>query len=128
MAPSGARTEQAQTSTSFPSALITALLVLLLAIAMVVVPKLRHRAVLAPAGAAARSRQTRAAPVPGPAAGSDRVPRPRSDTTARFHRQVIPMDSAIAPMAADAFSQMAGDADPPNDPREEPRADGEPED
>ncbi len=39
------------------------------------------------------------------------------------------MDSAIAPMAADAFSQMAADVvDPANDPEEEPRADGEPED
>jgi hypothetical protein len=37
------------------------------------------------------------------------------------------MDSAIAPMAADAFSQMAHDADHPTDPEDEPRGEDEPE-
>jgi hypothetical protein len=130
VAPSKARTEQAQTSTSFPSAIVTALLGLLLAIAMVVVPKLRHRATPVPAGpigAAAPSTQTRAAPPAGAAPGTDRVPRPQSDTTAgEFRPQVIPMDSAIAPMAADAFSQMAHDAHHATDPQDEPPAEDEP--
>jgi hypothetical protein len=122
VAPSEARTEQAQTSTSFPSALVTALLGLLLAIAMVVVPKLRHRAAPVAAGSvgAARSTQTRAAPAPGAATGTDRVSRPQNETAARPFTQVTPMDSAIAPMAADAFSQMARDADHVPDPEDEP--------
>jgi hypothetical protein len=132
VAPSKARTEQAQTSTPFPSALVTALLGLLLAIAMVVVPKLRHRAAPVPTGAigaAAPSTQTRAAPPAGAAPGTDRVPRPQSDTTAgEFRPQVISMDSAIAPMAADAFSQMAHDADHATDPQDEPPAEDEPAD
>jgi hypothetical protein len=105
--PSRARTEQAETGASFPSAVVTALLVMLLAIAMVMVPKLRHRA----------------APVP---AGPVSVPRPQRSPAARAIRaQVVPMDSAVAPMAAEAFSRMATDADEATSPGDEPRAEGE---
>jgi hypothetical protein len=100
VAPSGARTERAETGASFPSALVTALLGLLLAIAMVVVPKLRHRAVPVAPGAAARA----------------------------FKPQVIHMDSAVAPMAADAFSRMTDDADHAADAETGPRAQDESED
>jgi hypothetical protein len=111
--PSGAHTERAQAGASFPSALITSLLGLLLAIAMVVVPKLRHRA----------------APVPDVASGTGTLPPPQNEMAARTLRaQVIPMDSAIAPMAADAFSRMAHDADQAIDPENEPRGEHEPED
>ena len=100
--PSGAHTERAQTGASFPSAVVTSLLGLLLAIAMVVVPKLRHR-VVAGAGASA--------PTPS-------VPPQNEMGDRAFRARVIPMDSAIAPMAADAFSRMANDADPATDSRE----------
>ncbi|HEX3974969.1 MAG TPA: hypothetical protein VHW96_01835 [Solirubrobacteraceae bacterium] len=136
VAPSGARTERAETSASFPSALVTALLGLLLAIAIVVVPKLRHRAVSGPAdavGAHAGLAQTHAAPAPAPApgaaSGTSSVPRPQNETAAPASRaRVAPMDSAIGPMAADAFSQMASDADQSTDPENEPRAEDESED
>jgi hypothetical protein len=38
------------------------------------------------------------------------------------------MDSAIAPMAADAFSRMAHNADHATDPKNEPQADDQHED
>jgi hypothetical protein len=38
------------------------------------------------------------------------------------------MDSAIAPMAANAFSRMANDADPATDSQNEPRAENGSED
>jgi hypothetical protein len=40
----------------------------------------------------------------------------------------MPMDSSIAPMAADAFSRMAYDADNATHPENEPRAENESED
>ena len=84
--------------------MVTALLGLLLAIAMVVVPKLRHRAVVVPAG-----------PIG--------IPAPKREMTNRaFRAQVPPMDSAMAPMAADAFSRMANDADHTPEPQNHPRA------
>ncbi len=111
--PSGAHTERAQTGASFPSALITSLLGLLLAIAMVVVPKLRHRV----------------APVPEGASATDTLPPPQKEMAARTLRaQVIPMDAAIAPMAADAFSRMTHDADQATDPENEPRGENESDD
>jgi hypothetical protein len=89
--------------------------VLLLAAAMVVVPKLRGRAVPVAAGlvgARAKPAQTQAAPAPGGASGTDSVPEPQSEMTTREFRPRVPrMDSAIAPMAAEAFSRMAHDAD-----------------
>jgi hypothetical protein len=82
-----------------------------------------------PVGARAGSAQTRAAPAPGVASGTDSVPRPHNETAARaFRARVIPMDSAIAPMAADAFSRMASGADNATDPENEPRAEDESED
>ena len=98
-----ARTEQAETGASFPSALVTALLALLLAIAMVVVPKLRHRPAAVTAGSV----------------GAPGVPSstPRTTTGRRpFNARVAPMDSAIAPMAADSFSRLATDPHPTTDP------------
>lgn len=130
VARSGARTQQAETGASFPSALVTALLVMLLAIVMVVVPKLRHRAVPVPAGpvgAGAESAQARATPAPGVASGTDSVSRSKRMAARAFRPQVTRMDSAIAPMAADAFSRMAYDADHLTDPENEPRAEGESE-
>jgi hypothetical protein len=63
------------------------------------------------------------------AAGTDSVPRPRNETAARaFRAPVMPMDSAIAPMAEDAFSRMAYDADNATHPESEPRAENESED
>ncbi len=90
--------------------MVTALLGLLLAIAMVVVPKLRHRAVAVPVGT-----------------DSIRVPQNVMADRA-FRAKVTPMDSAIAPMAADAFSRMANDADPAADSQNEPRAENDSED
>ena len=110
VAPSGAHTERAETGASFPSAVVTALLGLLLAIAMVVMPKLRHRAVAVPVG-------------------TDSVRAPQNQVGDRaFRAKVTPMDSAIAPMAADAFSRMANDADPATDSQNEPRAENDSED
>ena len=63
------------------------------------------------------------------AAGTDSVPQPHNKTARRaFRPQVIPMDSAIAPMAADAFSRMAYDTDDATHPDNEPRAEDESED
>ena len=82
-----------------------------------------------PVGARAGSAQTRAAPAPAVASGTDSVPRPHNETAARaFRARVIPMDSAIAPMAADAFLRMADDADNATHPENEPRAEDESED
>ena len=82
-----------------------------------------------PVGARAESAQTRVAPAPGVASRTDSVPRPHNETAARaFRPRVIPMDSAIAPMAADAFSRMAYDADNATHPENEPRAEDESED
>ena len=82
-----------------------------------------------PVGARAGSAQTRAVPAPGVASGTHSVPRPHNKTAARASRPpVIPMDSAIAPMAADAFSRMAHDADNATDPESKPRAEDESED
>jgi hypothetical protein len=132
VAPSGARTERAQTGASFPNALVIALLGLLLAIAMVVVPKLRHRAVPVPAGAVAAAAglaQTRAAPATGVRSGTDAAPRSQDEVAARaFRPQVIQMDSAVAPMAADSFSRMTDDADHAADAENGPRAEDESED
>ena len=129
VAPSEAHTERAQTGTSFPSAVVTALLGLLLAIAMVVVPKLRHRAVPMPAGpigARSGSAQTQAAPTPGATSGPDSIPASKNETADRaFRAQVPPMDSAIAPMAADAFSRMANDAEHTPEPQNHPRTENE---
>ena len=129
VAPSEAHTERAQTGTSFPSAVVTALLGLLLAIAMVVVPKLRHRTVLVPAGpigARSGSAQTQAAPTPGATSGTDSIPASKNETADRaFRAQVPPMDSAIAPMAGAAFSRMANDADHTPEPQTHPRTEDE---
>jgi tetratricopeptide (TPR) repeat protein len=82
-----------------------------------------------PVGARGGSAQTRAAPAPGVASGTHSVARPDNERAARtFTARVIPMDSAIAPMAADAFSQMAYDADNATDPENGPRAEDESED
>lgn len=82
-----------------------------------------------PVGARAGPAKTQAAPAPGVASGTDSVPRPHNETAARaFRRLVMPMDSAIAPMAADAFSRMAYDADNATHPENEPRAEDESED
>jgi hypothetical protein len=121
VAPSGARTERAQTGASFPSALVIALLGLLLAIAMVVVPKLGHRAVPVSAGAVGAQA--------GVDSGADAVPRPQDEVAARaFRPQVIQMDSAVAPMAADSFSRMTDDADHAAGAENGPRAEDESED
>jgi hypothetical protein len=67
--------------------------------------------------------------VPDVASGTDTIPPPQHEMAARTLRaQVIPMDSAIAPMAADNFSRMAHDADHAADPENEPRAENESED
>lgn len=82
-----------------------------------------------PVGARAGSAQTRAAPAPGVASGTDSDPRAHNETAARaFRALVMPMDSAIAPMAADAFSRMAYDADNATHAENEPRAEAESED
>ena len=132
VAPSGERTERAGTGASFPSGLVTALLVLLLALAMVVVPKLRRGAdpvAAGPLGARAEPAQTRAASAPEGASGTDSVPEPQNEMATRAFRTRVPrMDSAIAPMAADAFSRMAHDADHATDAGIEPRAEDESED
>ncbi len=102
LAPSGAHTEQAGTgSASFPSAILTALLGLMLAVALVVVPKLRGHPSLVGATPAIRRRPSATEPEsvlaalePGP----------------RFSE----MDPAVGPMAAQVFDQMADeDARPP---------------
>ncbi|HEY1516813.1 MAG TPA: hypothetical protein VGF91_10375, partial [Solirubrobacteraceae bacterium] len=114
------------------NALVIALLGLLFAIAMVVVPKLRHRAVPVPAGAVgagAGLAHTRAAPATGVHSGTDAVPRPQDEVAARaFRPQVSHMDSAVAPMAADAFSRMTDDADHSAGAENGPRAEDESED
>jgi len=111
--PSKARTEQAGTSGSFPSAVVTALLGLLLALAVVIAPKLRHRPASAMAGVAGPSRGGRV----NQAASPDVVDRGAHAPTYAAPRpitQVVkPTDPAIAPMAADAYASMAGDDDPP---------------
>lgn len=99
MAPSQARTEQAQAGGgSFPSALVTALLGLLLALAMVIAPKLRRDA---------------------EAAGPITPPRPPTYGPERpisFKRMTALIDPAIKPMAGDAFTSMADENDaPPED-------------
>ncbi len=134
--PARARTEQAETGASFPSAFVTALLLILLAVAMVVVPKLRHRpAPVAGTVGAAGVAQSRAEPAPGARSGTPTAAPPRTKTGGRpFRTRVAPMDSAIAPMAADAFSRMSNDVDEAADPESTPPADdasehqaGEPE-
>jgi hypothetical protein len=118
--PARARTEQAETGASFPSALITALLVMLLAIAMVVVPKLRQRPAPVTAGSVG---------APGVPSSTPTAPPPRAKMAGRpFKARAAPMDSAIAPMAADAFSRMATNGDHPTDPESEPGADDASED
>jgi hypothetical protein len=82
-----------------------------------------------PVDARGGSAQTRAAPAPGVASGTHSVPRPRNERAARpFRAPVIPMDSAIAPMAAEAFSRMAYDADNATHPENKPRTEDESED
>jgi hypothetical protein len=118
--PARARTEQAETGASFPSALVTALLVMLLAIAMVVVPKLRQRPAPVTAGSVG---------APGVPSSTPTAPPPRARMAGRpFKARVAPMDSGMAPMAADAFSRMANDGDHPTDPESEPGADDASED
>jgi hypothetical protein len=105
---SRARTEQAGTPGSFPSAVVTALLGLLLALAMVIAPKLRRRPVAAAAGVAAASRGSRA--IEAVASTNGRAPdAPTAPVRQPITPVVKPTDPAIAPMAADAFTTMAGD-------------------
>jgi hypothetical protein len=109
IAPSRARTEKAEASGSFPSAILTALLGLLLALAMVVAPKLRRRPATAAGGLAAASRGARVTQAGAPAT-ADRGPRAQTSAARRPITQVVkPTDPAIAPMAADAYATMAGD-------------------
>jgi hypothetical protein len=136
VSPSGERTEQAATGGSFPSAILTALLGLLLAIAIVVVPKLRRdRALPALVGIAAepdRPRAETASPAPGSGTRGTSGAQSAMILRALRRRTVTRMDPAIAPMAADAFDRMAGDAErgpdpaePQEDPPERHGADGE---
>jgi hypothetical protein len=137
VSPSRARTERAATGTSFPGAILTALLGLLLATAIVVVPRLRrqraHPALVGAAASRDRPPAQAASPSPSPFPSPSPSPPPGSGTggTARAQsaailralrrRTVTRMDPAIAPMAADVFERMAGDGDrvaDPDDPDE----------
>lgn len=132
VARSRVRTEQAGTGGgTFPSAVVTALLGLLLAVAMVVVPKLRRYSA-APAaagaaigaGAAARRNNRRdiesaasAAPASAPSAEAPPADRP-------IRSLVRPTDPTIAPMAANAYSSMASDEGGPESQDAADEADG----
>jgi hypothetical protein len=105
---SRSRTEQAETSGSFPSALLTALLGLLLALAMVIVPKHRRPA-SAPAGVDASSNGVRVTEATAATAAAGEPRTQVSEARQPITQVVPPTDPAIAPMAADAFTRMAGD-------------------
>jgi hypothetical protein len=121
IASSGPQTEQAEAGGSFPSALLAALLGVLLALTMVIAPKLRRHPAATPAGAASAGTAFPVAVPPARApthaspaaeARASRTPQaPERAVDRPSKRGLTPMDPAIAPMAGDAYSTMAGDPD-----------------
>jgi hypothetical protein len=105
---SASGTEKAQTGGSFPSAIVSALAALLLALAMVIIPKLRRRPQTAAAGSVALHGADSPVVAATPSARESAPGRPGvGGRKLPFRRMTAPMDPVIAPMAADAYTSMA---------------------
>ena len=129
--PRGTAVERAETSSSFPSVLVPALLALLLALALLALPETRRRLrpAAAPLGGAAATRPPPVTnrhrfPPPPPIAYSPtadpRTDAPRVPPTTGPPR--TGMEDAMSQMAADVFAEMARDT-PTLAPQPHPEAD-----
>ena len=112
--PAASEVQRAATGSSFPSVLVSALLALLLALAVIALPETRRRLgpAVAPAGAGAASTRDRAAgtlpphaPIAYPATAA-----PRRSTLPGSEAAGTGMDDTLEQMAANIVAQMRRDA------------------